>query len=104
MQIVPDLHGLNEQYRRARGTQRTFCYDPDAWWLIRAESSAIEMKKRHEREVPAGSDEPPPPKRRLGRPQGSKNKCPGKPRKKRKAVSSNGRVLICATEKKLSFR
>ncbi len=49
MKIKADLHGLNEQYRRARGTDKPFTgYHEKVWRRICAERAAERRKKEGE--------------------------------------------------------
>ncbi len=90
MTTYPDTRGMtNLEYRKARGTDKPFDENPTAWQAIyRACLMEIAAKREAEPVQPKAP----------GRPIGSK----GKPRrvKERKAVSSNGRVLVCCTERR----
>ncbi|MFH0981902.1 MAG: hypothetical protein V2A79_10215 [Planctomycetota bacterium] len=47
MKIVADLHGLNEQYRRARDTHRPFKFDKRAWAKVLKERRTGQGKNKH---------------------------------------------------------
>lgn len=88
----PDTRGMtNGEYRKARGTDKPFKYDPSAWAKLRDEAR---MAKLREMDQPTESARP------------VKAKKARKPRKvkERKKVDSRGRVRVCSTERKRKGR